>query len=98
VTVTVDDYESAVQICVTDTGRGVPPSERELVFDRFYQIDSSSTREYGGTGLGLALCKHVVEMHEGTIWTEPPESDDNQHPGSRFCFTIPRKTPEHDPK
>jgi two-component system phosphate regulon sensor histidine kinase PhoR len=92
VTVSVDDYESEVQICITDTGRGVPVSERELIFDRFYQIDSSSTREYGGTGLGLALCKHVVAMHQGRIWVEQPETSDSSYPGSRFCFTIPRES------
>jgi two-component system phosphate regulon sensor histidine kinase PhoR len=93
VTVSVEDHESEVHICITDTGRGVPVPERELIFDRFYQIDSSSTREYGGTGLGLALCKHVVEMHQGRIWVEQPDTNDRSYPGSRFCFTIPRESP-----
>ena len=97
VTVTVDDHPSEVQLCITDMGSGVPPSERELIFDRFYQIDSSSTREHGGTGLGLALCKHVVGMHQGRIWVEQPETDDDSYPGSRFCFTIPRESPKLDP-
>jgi two-component system phosphate regulon sensor histidine kinase PhoR len=94
VTLTICDRESEVLVCVTDTGSGVPPAERDRIFDRFYQVDSSTTREHGGTGMGLALCKHIVEMHLGQIWVEQPDTGEGQEdsggPGSRFCFTIPR--------
>ncbi len=94
VTLTIRDQESEVLVFVTDTGSGVPPAERERVFDHFYQVDSSTTREHGGTGLGLALCKHVIEMHQGRIWVEQPDGSEGEQgdggPGSRFCFTIPR--------
>jgi two-component system phosphate regulon sensor histidine kinase PhoR len=92
VTVTVSDRDDDILVCVTDTGSGVPPAEQKRIFERFYQIDNSSTRAHGGTGLGLALCKHIVELHGGRIWVEPanelPLGDSG--PGSRFCFTIPR--------
>jgi two-component system phosphate regulon sensor histidine kinase PhoR len=92
VTVTVSDRDDDILICVTDTGSGVPAAEQKRIFERFYQIDNSSTRAHGGTGLGLALCKHIVELHRGRIWVEPanePAAGDSG-PGSRFCFTIPR--------
>jgi two-component system phosphate regulon sensor histidine kinase PhoR len=92
VTITVSDQGPEVRVCVADTGIGIPPAERERVFDRFYQIDSSSTRQHGGTGLGLALCKHIVELHHGRIWVEHSNegSEADSDVGSRFCFTIPR--------
>jgi signal transduction histidine kinase len=92
VTVVVSERDSEVLVCVTDTGPGVPPAERERIFERFYQIDDSATREHGGTGLGLAVCKHIVETHHGRIWVENAnaQTTHNDGPGSRFCFTLPR--------
>jgi two-component system phosphate regulon sensor histidine kinase PhoR len=92
VSVHVSDQGTEIRFCVTDAGIGVPSSERERIFERFYQIDNSSTRAHGGTGLGLALCKHIVELHQGGIWVEPPDKEtaSGRSPGSRFCFTIPR--------
>ena len=83
--VTVDgvDLGDQVQITVSDTGIGVPPTERDRVFDRFYQVDSSAERAYRGAGLGLTICKHIVAHHGGRIWLE-----DNEPQGSRFCFLL----------
>jgi two-component system phosphate regulon sensor histidine kinase PhoR len=94
VTVSVIQQPAETLFVVRDTGIGVSEKERERIFERFYQVDSSSTREYGGTGLGLALCRHIVEMHRGRIWVEPGDDDTSpsQAPGSRFCFTIPRES------
>jgi signal transduction histidine kinase len=75
---------ASVQICVADTGIGIPPGERDKVFDAFYQVDSSSTREYGGTGLGLSIVKRLVEGHGGTIHIE-----DNEPAGTIFVVTLP---------
>jgi signal transduction histidine kinase len=55
----------------------------ESIFSPFTQVDSSNKREYGGTGLGLALVKQFVEMHSGNIWLESNEGE-----GSTFVFTI----------
>jgi len=83
VTVGGVDLGDQVQITVSDTGIGVPPTERDRVFDRFYQVDSSAERAYRGVGLGLTICKHIVAHHGGRIWLE-----DNELQGSRFCFVL----------
>lgn len=63
-----------VELRVRDHGRGIPASERERVFDAFYQVDSSSTRQHGGAGLGLAIVQRIVTAHGGTVRIEDPES------------------------
>ncbi|MGC8837153.1 MAG: ATP-binding protein [Anaerolineae bacterium] len=86
VTLEAQDLGEAVQVWVHDTGIGIPPEERERVFDRFYQVDSGSTRPYRGTGLGLSICKHIVERHQGRIWIE-----DREGPGTTFTFVLPKE-------
>jgi len=78
--------EGQHEICfiVEDQGHGIAPDKLEHIFDRFQQGDSSDTRALGGTGLGLALCRSIVEQHSGRIWAES-----TQGKGSRFLFTLP---------
>ena len=55
---------------IKDNGIGIPEEELDKIFDRFYQVDGSPTRRYGGTGLGLALAKEIIEAHNGQISVE----------------------------
>ena len=73
---------------VIDTGVGIPPESLEVVFEEFRQVDSRLSREYGGTGLGLALTRKLVELHGGTITIESQVDK-----GSTFTFTIPHVLP-----
>jgi signal transduction histidine kinase len=70
---------------VADHGRGIPPDYRELIFERFAQVADSDSREKGGTGLGLPICKLIIEGHRGRIGVEST----NGH-GSTFWFRIPK--------
>ncbi len=72
-----------VQISVTDTGIGIPEDKLEAIFASFTQADSSTTRKFGGTGLGLTISKRLVEMMNGRIWVESEEGV-----GSVFSFTV----------
>lgn len=91
--VTIDylDHDTEVEICVSDTGIGIPEQELPRIFDRFYQVDASSTRRYRGTGLGLTICKHIVERHGGRIWVES-----SQGQGSTFHFTLSQQLPSEE--
>jgi len=72
-------------VSVTDTGIGIRPEDQELIFQAFEQLDSSYARQQQGTGLGLALAKRMVELHNGRIWVE----SEGEGQGSAFRFTIP---------
>ncbi|HRC77146.1 MAG TPA: ATP-binding protein, partial [Kouleothrix sp.] len=73
-----------MQICVSDTGIGIPRAEVSRVFERFYKVDRARTRNAGGTGLGLAIAKHLVEGHGGCIWAISEEGA-----GSTFSLMLP---------
>ena len=80
--------QARVEVRVVDTGIGIPAKEKERVFDAFYQVDSSSTREYGGAGLGLSIVKRLVEAHSGRISVE-----DNPPRGTVFVVSLPPAPP-----
>ncbi len=75
-----------IQIIVSDSGKGINPEFLPYIFDDFWQADSSSTRKYGGLGLGLAIVRHIVEMHGGTV--SAVSAGDGQ--GTRFTVNLPR--------
>src|SRR5687768_1835388 len=83
--VSLKRINSHVEIVVTDSGVGIHPSFLPHVFDRFRQADGSTTRNYGGLGLGLAIVRHLVELHGGTARAESAGEDQ----GSKFTVRLP---------
>jgi two-component system, NarL family, sensor histidine kinase BarA len=81
-----------VEVRVSDTGIGIPEAERDKVFDPFYQVDQSNTREHGGTGLGLSIVKRLVEAHHGTVHIEG-----NDPTGAVFVVRLPASRPSSPP-
>jgi signal transduction histidine kinase len=73
-----------VEVSVEDTGIGIPEELHGRIFDRLFQVDATATRRFGGTGMGLAVAKDIVEVHGGKIWTESEPGK-----GSEFYFTLP---------
>ena len=71
---------------VTDHGPGIPPSERERIFERFYRLGSELRRETQGVGIGLSIVKHIVEAHGGRVRVESKVGQ-----GSRFTIELPTK-------
>ncbi|MBF0358570.1 MAG: response regulator [Magnetococcales bacterium] len=74
----------SLQFMVSDTGIGIPADKLDSVFEKFIQVDSSSTRKFGGSGLGLSLCREFVEIMRGKIWAESVEGV-----GSQFILVLP---------
>jgi signal transduction histidine kinase/response regulator RpfG family c-di-GMP phosphodiesterase len=84
--VTIEDEVVSARIIVEDNGIGIPEDQLERIFDHFHQADGSATRRHGGTGIGLAICKNIVEWHDGRIWVENVAGK-----GARFVVVIPKK-------
>lgn len=80
--------EGAVQIAVVDTGLGIPPTDLQKIFDRFYRVGKGVAATRSGRGLGLAIAKLFIEAHGGTIDVKSRLSK-----GSRFEFTLPTTPP-----
>jgi len=71
---------------VADTGIGIPPAKLDTIFEAFSQVDTSTTRKVGGTGLGLPISRHLIELHGGRLWAE---SSGVAGEGSRFYIELP---------
>ena len=88
VSITLEREAEMVVVQVKDEGIGLSTDQLDRVFDRFYQVDGSATRHFGGTGLGLALVKEVVEAHGGSVWAE---SDGAAGRGCIFTVCLPAR-------
>jgi two-component system phosphate regulon sensor histidine kinase PhoR len=84
VTVRLKHDDDHVLWSVSDRGLGIPATERRRVFEKFYRLDPHMTRGIGGTGLGLYICRELVNRLDGRIWVEA-----NNDKGSTFCVQIP---------
>jgi signal transduction histidine kinase len=89
VTVSLTGNDSLVQIQVQDTGAGIPAEDIPHLFQKFYRVDNSMTRTIGGTGLGLFICRKIVELYNGKLWAESQLGK-----GSTFFVNFPRLTSE----
>jgi len=76
-----------LEIIVKDNGIGITKEKTDKIFQKFYQIDTSSTREHGGSGLGLSVCKGIIENHDGKIWAK----SDGPNKGTEIHFCLPLK-------
>jgi diguanylate cyclase (GGDEF)-like protein len=83
VKVSAKEQDNCVLVTIEDTGIGIPNEKLEDIFISFQQVDSSISREYGGTGLGLGITKQLIELHGGRIWVESEVGK-----GSKFMFTL----------
>jgi two-component system sensor histidine kinase VicK len=87
VTVKLTGDNGVIQIQVQDTGPGIPPEDIPHLFQKFYRVDNSMTRTIGGTGLGLFICRKIVELYNGRIWAESQLGK-----GTIFFVNLPRLT------
>lgn len=89
ITIGLTGDDRIAQIYLKDTGVGIPSEDIPHLFQKFYRVDNSATRTIGGTGLGLYICRKIVELYQGKIWVES-EIDK----GSTFFINLPRLTTE----
>lgn len=82
--VTINQLDSVVEIKIADTGKGISPENLKNIFNRFYQVDGSNTKEHEGTGIGLALAKELIELHKGRI-----QATSRLNEGTEFTITLP---------
>jgi signal transduction histidine kinase len=85
VTIGITGDDRVVQMQIKDTGQGIPKEDIDHLFEKFYRVDNSATRAIGGTGLGLFICKKIVEMYNGRVWVESQPGE-----GSTFYINLPR--------
>jgi PAS domain S-box-containing protein len=88
INISVIEKDGQFEFSVKDAGRGVPAEFRQRIFEQYEQVEKSDATAKGGTGLGLPICKMIVEQHGGRIWVESSNGN-----GSEFKFSIPRHMP-----
>jgi signal transduction histidine kinase len=89
VTFTVAERDGAAVVTVGDDGPGIPPDQRERVFERFARLDEARQAEAGGTGLGLAIAREIAHRHGGTLVVA-----DGDRPGAVFELSLPLHRPD----
>jgi len=87
-TLTVVPKGDQLHIRFSDTGPGIPPESLPFLFDRFYRVPGENSLKRSGTGLGLYICKQIIEAHRGTISAESRPGQ-----GTTFCITLPTNQP-----
>jgi signal transduction histidine kinase len=90
ITVKMEEDSGYMKVSVSDDGIGIPAKDLPRVFERFFQVETHLTRRYGGMGLGLAVAKSMVDLHDGRIWAESTEGK-----GSTFTFLLPIEKSGH---
>jgi CheY-like chemotaxis protein len=95
VSLTVMHADGNLSFCIQDTGKGIPEEKLSIIFDPFRQVELSDTREHGGTGLGLTICRKLVELMGGTLTVESQISGPKQ--GSKFNVNIPLEAAQDKP-
>jgi two-component system phosphate regulon sensor histidine kinase PhoR len=91
VSVSCEEGDTMVTLRVKDNGVGIPMAHQQRIFERFYRIEKHRDRESGSTGLGLAICRHIVLNHGGQVWVQSPNP--GEMTGTTFFFTL-RRAPE----
>ena len=89
ITIGLTGDDKIAQIYIKDTGVGIPAEDIGHLFQKFYRVDNSATRTIGGTGLGLYICRKIVELYQGRIWVESEMGK-----GSTFFINLPRLSAE----
>jgi two-component system, OmpR family, phosphate regulon sensor histidine kinase PhoR len=87
VTVSAQIEEEIVTVAVRDRGPGIPKPDQQRIFERFYRVDRHRRKYPGSTGLGLAICRHIIRNHGGRIWVESATTGEDH--GATFYFTLP---------
>lgn len=85
ITIKIEDHVDHFEISITDNGKGIESVDLERIFDKFYQSDNQNIKKPAGNGLGLAICKQIIEHHQGRIWAAH-----NENEGASFTFTLPK--------
>jgi signal transduction histidine kinase/DNA-binding response OmpR family regulator len=93
VTIQIDSSPNSLLLRVVDQGRGIPPDKLEAVFDRFQQVETADATKKGGAGLGLAICRSIVQQHGGAIWAQP----NSNGPGTTLWVQMSRSARASDP-
>lgn len=79
------ELSHTIEIQIQDTGIGIPKENLHQIWQRFYRVEKSRSREYGGAGLGLAICRRIVELHGGSIHVDSTVGE-----GSTFTISLPK--------